>query len=118
MDDNQNLEARELHRTLEFIGLRAQATSVGLIQLCAELVKARVFDDAAIQRIKDAIYREITLSHGRGHSREEFEDMLRQRLDAIFPHAQDDRRTTRVGTVGEMETALDPNAPNRPPTKD
>ena len=118
MDDDRNLEARELHRTLEFIGLRAQATSVGLIQLCAELVKARVLDDAAIQRIKDAIYREITVSHGRGHSREEFGEMLRQRLDAIFPHAEDDGRRAPVGTVGEMETALDPSGPNHSATKD
>jgi hypothetical protein len=118
MDHNQNIEARELHRTLEFIGLRAQATSVGLIQLCAELVRAHVLDDAAIQRIKDAIYGEITVSHGRGRSREEFEALLRQRLDAIFPRPQDDARRTPVGTVGEMETALDPNAPSHSGTKD
>lgn len=118
MDDNQNVEARELHQTLEFIGLRAQATSVGLIQLCAELVRGRVLDDAAIHRIKDAIFREITVSHGLRHSREEFEKMLRQRLDAIFPGPEDDARRTPVGTVGEMESALDPNGPNRSATKD
>lgn len=39
MVDEQAAQARELHRTLDFIGLRAQATTVGLIQLCTELVR-------------------------------------------------------------------------------
>jgi hypothetical protein len=30
--------ARERHRTLDFVGLRAHATAVGLIQLCEELL--------------------------------------------------------------------------------
>lgn len=113
MDDDRTGEARELHQTLEFIGLRAQATTVGLLQLCAELVRARVLDDEAVQRIKDAIHREITVSHSRGHFREEFEDVLRQRLDAIFPRAGDADHRSPIGSVGELEAALDPDVPDR-----
>jgi len=108
VDHDQSHRALELHRTLEFIGLRAQATTVGLLQLCAELVHAGVLGDEAIERIKGAIFQEITVSHPRGYNRDEFEQTLKQRLDAIFPQAQDTSSRSRVGTVAEMETSLDP----------
>jgi|SRR5690606_21391819 len=108
MDHDETEHARELHRTLEFIGLRAQATTVGLLQLCAELARAGVIDDAAIKRIKEAIFREIAVTHPRGYNRAEFERTLRQRLDAIFPGAADVATRARVGTIAEMETSLDP----------
>lgn len=110
MDDDKTREARELHRTLEFIGLRAQATTVGLLQLSSELVKAGVLDGEAISRIKGAIHREIIVSHPRGHFREEFEQMLQQRLDAIFPNPSAAEDMAKVGTVKDMKTALDPNS--------
>ena len=108
MKDAQAAEARELHRTLEFIGLRAQATTVGLIQVCTELVRAGVLDDDAIQRIKDSIHRELSVSHGRGRNQAEFEETLKHRLDAIFPKASAMGQNARVGSVAEMQTALDP----------
>jgi hypothetical protein len=114
MDQDQGVQARELHRTLDFIGLRAQATMVGLIQLCAELVKVSALDDDAIGRIKDAIHREITVSNTRGYNRPEFDDTLRQRLDAIFPQPGNAGARDKVGTLEEMETALDPKADDRP----
>lgn len=114
MDHNQTERARELHRTLEFIGLRAQATTVGLLQLCAELVRAGVLNDEAIERIKDAIFREIAVTHTGGYNRAEFEKTLRQRLDAIFPREADAAARTRVGTVAEMESSLDPQATRSP----
>lgn len=107
MDKAQRAQAQELHRTLEYIGLRAQATTVGLIQLCAELVKAGVLDDGAIENIKDSIHRELTVSHSRTHGRVEFEEVLKQRLDAIFPQAGSSERRAKVGTLRDMETALD-----------
>jgi len=110
MDHGAATQAKELHRNLEFIGLRAQATSVGLIQLCAELVKAGVLNDVAIQRIKDAIYRDITVSRPRTGSSAEFERTLWQRLDAIFPKAGDVERRAGIGNVADMEQALDPEA--------
>jgi hypothetical protein len=107
MVDDQAAQARELHRTLDFIGLRAQATTVGLIQLCAELVRAGLLGDEAIGRIKDSIHRELAVSRPRGRDRAEFEQTLKDRLDAIFPRAGDTERRAAVGTVAEMKTALD-----------
>jgi hypothetical protein len=103
MVDDQAAQARELHRTLDFIGLRAQATTVGLIQLCAELVRAGLLGD----EIKDSIHRELAVSRPRGRDRAEFEQTLKDRLDAIFPRAGDTERRAAVGTVAEMKTALD-----------
>jgi hypothetical protein len=50
-------EDKTLHDMIGFVGLRAQATAVGLLQLAAELKRAGVLDDDAIGRIKDAIAR-------------------------------------------------------------
>jgi hypothetical protein len=108
MDHEGTEQARELHRTLEFIGLRAQATTVGLIQLCSELVAAGVLENAAIERIKDAIFREIAVMNPRGYNRAEFERTLRKRLDSIFPHEPVGEGRGRVGTVAEMETSFAP----------
>ena len=114
MKDEQAAEARQLHRTLEFIGLRAQATTVGLIQVCAELVRAGLLDDAAIQRIKDAIHRELSVIQPRGRNQAEFDETLRSRLDAIFPKASAEDKRERVGTVKDMQTALEPGIKDQP----
>jgi len=114
MDHDQATKAKELHRNLEFIGLRAQATSVGLLQLCAELVKVGVLDDAAIQRIKDAIHHDITVSRPRTGSSAEFDRTLRQRLDMLFPKAETAERPAAIGNVAEMERALDVEAKAHP----
>ncbi|HZV18101.1 MAG TPA: hypothetical protein VFF84_05345 [Sphingobium sp.] len=106
MDQEQKEQARELHQTLEFIGLRAHATTVGLLQLSTELVRVGILDADAIQRIKDAIHREITVARPRGYNRAEFAETLRQRLDAIFPSCGDGERKTEVGTLEDMKSAL------------
>jgi len=77
-------EERRVHEAIGFVGLRAHATAVGLLQLCAELVRAGVIDDMAITRIKEAIARDISLSRPRSASREEYEASVRHRLDALF----------------------------------
>lgn len=107
MDHDRTEQARELHRTLEFIGLRAQATTVGLLQLCAELVNAGVLGDEAIARIKEAIFREIAANNPPGYNRAEFERTLRERLDAIFPRTANMHARGRVGTADEMRAALE-----------
>jgi hypothetical protein len=99
-------DPRELHGSIDFIGLRAHATSVGLIQLCAELMEAGVLDGAAIQRIKDAIHREITISNPRGKARGEFDQALKERLDAIFPKAAEPQDRADVGSASELGAAL------------
>jgi hypothetical protein len=77
-------EDKKLHDTIGFVGLRAQATAVGLLQLSAELRRAGVLDDDAIDRIKDAIAREISLSRPRSPYKEQFDENLRGRLDRLF----------------------------------
>lgn len=106
MDHDETAQARELHGTLEFIGLRAQATTVGLLQLCAELARLGVIDDAALERIKEAIFREIAVNQPHGYNRDEFEKTLKQRLNAIFPRGTEPALRSRVGTAAEMKTSL------------
>jgi hypothetical protein len=77
-------EEGRVHEAIGFVGLRAHATAVGLLQLSAELVRAGVIDEAAITRIKDAIARDISLSRPRSASKEEYEATVRRRLDALF----------------------------------
>jgi hypothetical protein len=79
---------RRLHETINFVGLRAHATSVGLLTLTAELVKAGVLDEPALSRIKDAIGRELALSRPSRVSAEEFERTTRARLDLLFSGEQ------------------------------
>ncbi len=106
MDNRQALDARQLHGSIDFIGLRAHATSVGLIQLCAELMRAGVLDGPAIQRIKDAIQREISVSNPRSMAREDFERTLKERLDAIFPKVGEPQDRTDLGPASELGAAL------------
>jgi hypothetical protein len=106
----QSREALQLHETLDFIGLRAHSTTVGLLQLCTELVRAGIIDLGAVERIKGAIHREIIVSHARGHDREEFARILKERLDSIFPHGEDGERAARIGGIDEMQSALNPDS--------
>jgi hypothetical protein len=107
MDRNEKERAIKLHDCLDYIGLRAQATSVGLLQLCSELVAVGVLDDAAVDRIKDAIQHDITVSRPRKHGQADFEHLLRKRLDSIFPSAGS-RQAVHVGTAQDMQDALTP----------
>lgn len=97
---------RERHRTLDFIGLRAHATTVGLIQLCEELLKAGVIDMPALERIKDAIRKELTVSNARIAGRDDFDATLRRRIDAIFPKAPGEPPEERVGPLEHFEDVL------------
>ena len=83
-------EDRRLHDAMDFIGLRALATAAGLIQMCEELRRAGVFDEGAITRIKEAMAREIALSH-RGSFEVEYQRAI-QRLDALFAGREELRR--------------------------
>jgi predicted deacylase len=83
-------EDRRLHDAMDFIGLRALATAAGLIQMCSELRRAGVFDDAAVDRVKEAMAREIALSH-RGTFETEFKT-AKQRLDALFEGREELKR--------------------------
>jgi hypothetical protein len=75
---------KRLHDSIDLLGMRAQATTVGYLTLTRELVKAGVLDEAALDRIKDAVVKELCLSRPAAATREAFERTVRMRLDALF----------------------------------
>lgn len=78
------VEDKRLHDTIDLVGMRAQATTVGLIQMSIELRRAGVLDDDAIGRIKNSIAKEICLSRPKSVSEDHFRDSLQNRLDRLF----------------------------------
>jgi hypothetical protein len=98
-------KARQLHFSVDLMGLRAHATGVGLLQLCAELLKAKVIDDDAIGRIKEAIATDIIVSRKISRGKDEFARSLRQRLDATFPKTGREQ-TTELGPIENMPAEL------------
>lgn len=78
------VEDKRLHDMIDLVGMRAQATTVGLIQLSVELHRAGVLDQAAIDRIKDSIAKEICLTRPKSIPQEHFRSNLRHRLDRLF----------------------------------
>lgn len=77
-------EGKQTHDLISFVGLRANATAVGLLQLSAELVRAGVLGDDAIKRIKEAIVNDLALNRPRSRTKDEFERTTRLRLDRLF----------------------------------
>jgi hypothetical protein len=77
-------KGRQSHDLIGFVGLRAHATAVGLLQLSIELVRAGMLDQAAITRVKDAIYDDLALNRPASVPAAEFERTTRLRLDRLF----------------------------------
>lgn len=77
-------EGKQLHDAIDFVGLRAHATAVGLIQLTAELVRAGVLDEAAVERMKEMIAQDLALNRPPHATKEAFEKQIRMRLDRLF----------------------------------
>jgi len=82
------MEQKKLHYDLKNVGLRAQATAAGLVQLCKELKSAGVLTDDAVHRIKESIADEIALTAPRPLLRAEFRQEICSRLDSIFSGEQ------------------------------
>ena len=80
---------KQLHHDLAYVGLRAQATAAGLLQLSIELRKAGVIDESAISRIKDVITKEIALQGPRSMTCAAHEKEIRARLDRLFDGRED-----------------------------
>ncbi len=75
---------KRLHYDITNVGLRAQATAVGLIQLCIELRDANILSEDSISRIKGAIGDELAVGpHRRVASREQRSE-IDQRLNRLF----------------------------------
>jgi hypothetical protein len=73
-----------VHLALEFLGMRAQATAMGLVQLCTELRRAGVIDQAAVDRVKESIAEEIAEHAPRTVAKQQYLRDIRGRLDRIF----------------------------------
>lgn len=80
---------KRLHHELEHVGLRAQATAVGFLQLCIELRRTKVIDEQAIDRIKSAIADEISVGAPRSFSRQAYRREVQARLDRLFSGEQE-----------------------------
>lgn len=89
-------EQKKLHYDLTDVGLRAQATAVGLLQLCMELRKVDVLSDDAIERIKDAIADEIVVCAPRAADKQDYRRDCRARLDRLFAGEQ------KMGSADEL----------------
>lgn len=79
---------KKLHYDLSNVGLRAQATAVGLLQLCIELRRENVISPEAIDRIKGAISEEIIVTAPRSICSEAYRRDVRSRLDRLFAGGQ------------------------------
>lgn len=77
-------ESKHIHDTIGFVGLRAHATAVGLIQLTTELVDAGVLGAPALARIKDKIAQDLCLNRPAHMTKANFERQTRERLDRLF----------------------------------
>ncbi len=100
-------KAKKLHDTVSFVGLRAQATAVGLVQLVAELRRADILSNDAVERIKTAIAHDINVSRSATRNRAKFEAMVQHRLDILFaPQDTEDARTPFVGDSEDGQSAL------------
>jgi hypothetical protein len=75
---------KRLHQEVGYVGLRAQATAIGFLQLCIELRRSGVLGDDAIDRIKERISCELSLSAPRSVSHAEYARDVRSRLDRLF----------------------------------
>ncbi|MDB5690478.1 MAG: hypothetical protein JWL91_2354 [Sphingomonas bacterium] len=80
---------KKLHFDLSNVGLRAQATAVGLVQLCIELRRANVLDEPAIERIKSAVADQISLSAPRSIASQDYRRDIAARLDQLFAGEQE-----------------------------
>jgi hypothetical protein len=102
-----DIAARERHHTLDLIGLRAHATTVGLIQLCEELLNAGVLSVEGLDRIKEAIFTELTVGKRERVARQSnFDETLRDRIDAVFPAFAGEPAREQVGSIEDFEDAL------------
>jgi hypothetical protein len=80
---------KQLHFEVTTLGLRAQATAVGLVQLCIELRRAKMLDEPAIERIKNAIADDVSVTAPRALASQNYRTEIMTRLDRLFAGDQE-----------------------------
>jgi len=83
------------------LGMRAQATAAGLVQLCEELRVAGILNDAALERIKGSIADVLAEYRPRSMTRFDYLATVHNRLDQIFAGRE---------PVGPLPTDLSTNS--------
>lgn len=94
---------KRLHHDVTNVGLRAQATAVGLIQLCIELRAANVLSEDALKRIKLTIGDELAIGPYRRIASRDHRSEIDSRLDRLFTGQE------KVGSADELAFTLDPD---------
>ena len=94
---------KRLHHDVTNVGLRAQATAVGLIQLCIELRSANVLSDDALTRIKSAIGDELMVGPNRRVASREQRFEIDERLNRLFAGEQKIGSAEALSFVTEHE---------------
>src|SRR3546814_18723380 len=81
-------------------------STVGLIQLCEELLNSGVLGVEGLDRIKDAIFTELTVGKRERVARQsKFDETLRGRIDAAFHSIQGDRTLDHAGSTDDYDDA-------------
>jgi hypothetical protein len=93
---------KRLHHDVTNVGLRAQATAVGLIQLCIELRNANVLTEDAIMRIKSAIGDELIVGPNRRIASREQRSEIDDRLNRLFAGEQ------KIGSAEALSFVTEP----------
>ena len=87
---------KNLHHELAYVGLRAQATAGGVLQLTIELQRAKLLEADAVTRIKTAICNEIALHAPRSITPETYRKDIEARLDRLFSGQE------RIGPASDL----------------
>jgi hypothetical protein len=87
---------KKMHYDIMNVGLRAQATAVGFVQLCVELRHAEVLSEPALERIKDAIADELSVAPPRRIALRDHRSEIKARLDRLF------RGEQKIGSADEL----------------
>lgn len=92
---------KRLHHDVTNVGMRAQATAVGLIQLCIELRKADAITEDALSRIKQAIGDELAIGPYRRMASRDHRTEINARLNRLFAGEE------KLGTADDLSFVSD-----------
>lgn len=92
---------KQLHHDVTNVGLRAQATAVGLVQLCIELRRAEVLSEDALANIKQAIADELLIGPSRRYCSRDERREVEARMDRIFAGEQ------KISSASELSFVTD-----------
>jgi hypothetical protein len=77
-------KAKQVNMDVDLVGFRAHAAAVGLLQLIKELRVAGNLSDAAVNRIRDAVIDNFSVTRSSHEPEEHFRSRLQTRLDRLL----------------------------------